>query len=68
MVCYHGSKSERAAIRQKEMRRPGSERFPVVVTSYEICMNDRKFLAGFGWKFIIIVRFIHTKIIFLVRM
>ena len=61
VVCYHGSKSERAAIRQKEMRRPGSERFPVVVTSYEICMNDRKFLAGFGWKFIIIVRLIYIK-------
>ena len=56
VVCYHGSKSDRAAIRQKEMRRPGSDSFPVVVTSYEICMNDRKFLAGFGWKFIIIVR------------
>ena len=55
VVCYHGSKADRAAIRQKQMRRPGSDRFPVVVTSYEICMNDRKFLAGFGWKFIIIV-------------
>ena len=61
VVCYHGSKSERATIRQKEMRRPGSDRFPVVVTSYEICMNDRKFLAGFGWKFIIIVRLVYGR-------
>lgn len=56
VVLYHGSKAEREAIRRKQLKRPGSSEFPVVVTSYEICMNDRKFLAGFGWKFIIIVR------------
>ncbi|KAF2101696.1 SWI/SNF chromatin remodeling complex component [Rhizodiscina lignyota] len=54
VVLYHGSKPEREEIRRKKLKRPGSEEFPVVVTSYEICMNDRKFLAGFGWKFIII--------------
>ena len=56
VVLYHGSKQERADIRQKQLKNPGSDEFPVVCTSYEICMNDRKFLAGFGWKFIIIVR------------
>ena len=55
VVLYHGSKQERAEIRQRSLKNPGSEHFPVVCTSYEICMNDRKFLAGFGWKFIIIV-------------
>jgi ATP-dependent DNA helicase len=55
VVLYHGSKPEREAIRDKEFKRPGSPEFPVVITSYEICMNDRKFLANFGWKFIIIV-------------
>lgn len=54
VVLYHGSKPEREEIRRKRFKRPGSEDFPVVVTSYEICMNDRKFLANFGWKFIII--------------
>ncbi|KAJ9636720.1 putative ATPase [Coniosporium tulheliwenetii] len=54
VVLYHGSKQEREEIRRKRLKRPGTEEFPVVVTSYEICMNDRKFLAGFGWKFIII--------------
>lgn len=29
--------------------------FPVVCTSYEICMNDQKFLSQYNWKFIIIV-------------
>ncbi|KAF2135866.1 uncharacterized protein K452DRAFT_354213 [Aplosporella prunicola CBS 121167] len=54
VVLYHGSKQEREEIRRKQLKRPGSPEFPIVVTSYEICMNDRKFLAGFGWKFIII--------------
>lgn len=53
-MLYHGSKQEREEIRRKELRRPGSPEFPVVCTSYEICMNDRRFLGHFGWKFIII--------------
>lgn len=54
VVLYHGSKQEREVIRNKQLKKPGSETFPVVCTSYEICMNDRKHLAHFGWKFIII--------------
>lgn len=54
VVLYHGSKAEREEIRRKKLRNPGSDTFPVICTSYEICMNDRKFLANFPWKFIII--------------
>ncbi|KAF2837304.1 SWI/SNF chromatin remodeling complex component [Patellaria atrata CBS 101060] len=54
VVLYHGSRPEREKIRKTRLRNPGQSDFPVVVTSYEICMNDRKFLANFGWKFIII--------------
>ncbi|CAK3980235.1 Lymphoid-specific helicase [Lecanosticta acicola] len=54
VVLYHGSKQEREEIRRERLRNPGSEDFPVICTSYEICMNDRKHLAHFGWKFIII--------------
>jgi len=53
-VLYHGSPDQRAEIRAKQLKKPGTEDFPVVCTSYEICMNDRKFLASYGWKFIII--------------
>ncbi len=28
--------------------------FPVVVTTYEMCMKDRQFLSGFLWKFIVV--------------
>lgn len=54
VVLYHGSKQEREEIRRKKLKNPGSKDFPVICTSYEICMNDRKFLANYGWKFIII--------------
>lgn len=53
-VLYHGSKEEREEIRRKRLKNPRSKDFPVVCTSYEICMNDRKFLANYGWKFVII--------------
>nr|POE61041.1 isoform 2 of lymphoid-specific helicase [Quercus suber] len=54
VVLYHGSKQEREQIRTTQLRNPSSPQFPVICTSYEICMNDRKHLAHFGWKFIII--------------
>ncbi|KAI9671696.1 MAG: hypothetical protein M1831_003224 [Alyxoria varia] len=54
VVLYHGSKQEREEIRRKRLRNPGNPNFPVVCTSYEISMNDRKFLSHFGWKFIIV--------------
>lgn len=53
-LLYHGSKQEREELRRKKLRNPGSSDFPVICTSYEICMNDRKFLSHYGWKFIII--------------
>ncbi|PLB36421.1 putative SNF2 family helicase/ATPase PasG [Aspergillus candidus] len=55
-VLYHGSKDERAAIRRKEMglkNQRGAD-FPVVCTSYEICMNDRKFLSQYQWRYIVV--------------
>ena len=54
VVLYHGSKPEREEIRRKRLRNPGSKDFPVICTSYEICMNDRKYLSHYGWKYIII--------------
>ncbi|KAL5002537.1 SNF2 family N-terminal domain-containing protein [Aspergillus recurvatus] len=55
-VLYHGSKDERAQLRKKFMnlRDQKSADFPVVCTSYEICMNDRKFLAQYQWRYIIV--------------
>lgn len=56
-VLYHGTKDERAAIRKKSMRLQDQRNmeFPVVCTSYEIAMNDRKFLSHYQWRYIIVV-------------
>lgn len=54
VLLYHGDKKEREKMRKNELKNPGTAQFPIVITSYEICMNDRKFLTGFGWQFIII--------------
>jgi ATP-dependent DNA helicase len=56
-VLYHGSKDERPALRRDrlKMQDQKSMDFPVVCTSYEICMNDRKFLAQYQWRYIVVV-------------
>lgn len=56
-VLYHGTKNERAAIRRNMMKAQNQKNmdFPVVCTSYEICMNDRKFLAQYQWRYIVVV-------------
>jgi ATP-dependent DNA helicase len=55
---YHGSKEER-----QEKRRKINKRYhihtdvwvqPVVVTSYEICMNDRKYLGVHEWRYLVV--------------
>ncbi|OAL66313.1 SNF2 family helicase/ATPase [Trichophyton rubrum] len=55
-VLYHGTKEQRSEIRRKQMKNQDQRApdFPVVCTSYEICMNDRKFLANYQWKYIIV--------------
>lgn len=57
-VLYHGSKDERAEIRNKHLKLRDQMKmdFPIVCTSYDICINDRKFLAQYQWRYIIVVR------------
>lgn len=53
VVLYHGMPEQRSHIRNKRFRKMDPS-FPVCVTSYEIVMNDRKFLQKYQWKFIIV--------------
>ena len=59
-VLYHGDKDGRADTRSKRMKMRDQTKmdFPVVCTSYDICMNDRKFLAQYQWRYIIVVSLI----------
>jgi ATP-dependent DNA helicase len=54
-ILYHGDKATRENLRQKHFsKKQPADKFPIVVTSYEIIMNDRQFLSRIQWKFIII--------------
>ena len=55
-ILYHGSKDERAEMRRKHMKMQQQTKFefPVVITSYEICMNDKAFLGNYKWRYIVV--------------
>ncbi|KAI4215461.1 MAG: hypothetical protein LQ351_001930 [Letrouitia transgressa] len=54
-VMYHGNPQTRAQIRRQQLKGDSKgEKFPVVCTSYEICMKDKKYLANYNWKYIIV--------------
>lgn len=52
-VIYHGNKHQRDEIRRKHMPRTVGPKFPLVITSYEIAMNDaKKCLRSYSWKYL----------------
>ncbi|KAL9655040.1 hypothetical protein ABK040_008823 [Willaertia magna] len=54
-VLYHGNKDERSIIRAKKFPQVKKKHISVVVTSYEIAMRDKKYLANkFNWKYIVV--------------
>uniref|UniRef100_A0A3Q4AZA8 Proliferation-associated SNF2-like protein n=1 Tax=Mola mola TaxID=94237 RepID=A0A3Q4AZA8_MOLML len=55
VLLYHGPQPERAKL-LKQIRRPQGPlgMCPVVVTSFEISMIDRKFLQRYQWKYLIV--------------
>jgi ATP-dependent DNA helicase len=56
VILYHGTKQDRAELRMKHMPTSGKigAEFPVVVTSFEIVMADRKFLQKYNWKYLVV--------------
>jgi ATP-dependent DNA helicase len=56
VLLYHGSKEERQHMINRKMpkKKETNADFPVIVTSYEIVMNDRKFLQRYHWKYIVV--------------
>ncbi|ORY44788.1 hypothetical protein BCR33DRAFT_679304 [Rhizoclosmatium globosum] len=53
VVLYHGIATERANIRKTQLS-VMNKSFPIVVTSFEIAMNDRRYLQKIKWKYIIV--------------
>ncbi|PNX67345.1 ATP-dependent DNA helicase ddm1-like protein, partial [Trifolium pratense] len=55
VVIYHGNKNQRDQIRRKHMPRTVGPEFPIVITSYEIAMNDaKKCFAPYSWKYLVV--------------
>ncbi|PHZ12069.1 uncharacterized protein RHIMIDRAFT_203115, partial [Rhizopus microsporus ATCC 52813] len=56
VLLYHGTKEERQHMINRKMskKKETSFEFPVIVTSYEIVMNDRKYLQRYNWKYIVV--------------
>ncbi|KAJ8656866.1 hypothetical protein O0I10_007463 [Lichtheimia ornata] len=56
VLLYHGTKDERQHMISRKLpkRKETKFEFPIVVTSYEIVMNDRKYLQRYNWKYIVV--------------
>ncbi|XP_061546171.1 lymphoid-specific helicase [Phycodurus eques] len=55
VLLYHGPQTERGKLLKHIHKSQGSlSMFPVVVTSFEIAMIDRKFLQRCQWKYLIV--------------
>ncbi|KAL8211139.1 hypothetical protein R6Q57_005576 [Mikania cordata] len=54
-VIYHGDKKERNEIRRLKMPKKIGPSFPIVITSYEVAMNDaKKHLRHYNWKYLVV--------------
>ncbi|KOM45138.1 hypothetical protein LR48_Vigan06g044400, partial [Vigna angularis] len=54
-IIYHGDKKERNEIRRKYMPRTIGPKFPIVLTSYEVALNDaKKYFRPYSWKYLVI--------------
>lgn len=54
-VIYHGDKKQRDEIRRKHMPRTIGPKFPILITSYEVALNDaRKCFRSYNWKYLVV--------------
>ena len=57
-LMYHGDPDVRRTLRDRYLHMPrdkeSQKHFPIVVTSYELVIRDRKWLANYPWKFIVV--------------
>ncbi|GLJ08114.1 hypothetical protein SUGI_0081570 [Cryptomeria japonica] len=56
VLLYHGSKNDRAGLRREHMPKTvdPDPTFPVVITSYEVVMFDRRFLTQYKWAYLVV--------------
>jgi ATP-dependent DNA helicase len=56
VLLYHGDKAEREVLRKKYLAPHDSKsmQFPVVITSFDMCIVDRAHLEKYVWQYIIL--------------
>uniref|UniRef100_A0A3B3SHY7 Helicase, lymphoid specific n=1 Tax=Paramormyrops kingsleyae TaxID=1676925 RepID=A0A3B3SHY7_9TELE len=55
VLLYHGPQADRINLVKKIHKTQGPlNMYPVVITSFEIAMRDRKYLQRFQWKYLIL--------------
>ncbi|KAG2437780.1 hypothetical protein HYH02_011155 [Chlamydomonas schloesseri] len=54
VLLYHGSVQEREQLRRQHMQTNGTQQMPVICTSYEIVMSDRRHLERHVWKLVVV--------------
>jgi ATP-dependent DNA helicase len=54
-IClYHGTPTERTELRKDLKIKNGQMKSSVIITSYELIMNDKKYLKKINWKYIVV--------------
>ncbi|KAL4577628.1 hypothetical protein LXL04_013738 [Taraxacum kok-saghyz] len=54
-IIYHGDRTAREEIRRNHMPKTIGPKFPIVITSYEVAMNDaKKHLRHYKWKYLVV--------------
>ncbi len=53
-LLYHGSKPERQDMRNRSLKPNAKGIFPVIITSYEICIIDRRHLEKYKWQYLVV--------------
>ncbi|KAJ1982418.1 putative ATPase [Dimargaris xerosporica] len=53
VLLYHGTPEERTRLRRKRLAKRDAT-FPIVVTTYELVIRDRKHLQHIRWKYIVV--------------
>ena len=54
VMRYHGSPDERKVLREQLSNSKSNAHTPILITSYEIAMNDQSHLKRYNWKLMVV--------------
>ncbi|GIL57047.1 hypothetical protein Vafri_12312 [Volvox africanus] len=54
VLVYHGAPEQRAAMRLEHMGEGNGKQMPVIITSYDVAMMDRRHLERHTWKLLVV--------------